>query len=338
MIDSGPLTSEQLLAMVHRLSPGATLAESRPFAGHHDNVNLDLHLGNPTMQVVLKLYTGIDSRRTPWKETYLLRILTSETGVPVPRVLYFDDSSALVPQPWALHTRLPGEPLSAVLSTLDEFELQPVGYEAGRYLAHIHQIPLAEFGELFAAELSGQTSEQAYVANTIAQLADACTSGQLASPEIVEEFRRLATESELLDRRRPCLLHGDYTPQNIVVERGASGYHVTGILEFERALGGSPERDIAALLNWGTEQWPAFQTGLLDGYAESGTVSAKFWPRLRLYQAILAVEHLVAGGTKNQEATAVCRQRIHKALSSGAGGDGLGSAAETATEPPRFTY
>ncbi len=314
MSDSDTPTPEQVLAMVQGIFAGAALTSYQPFAGRHDNVNLDLHLSNPTMQVVLKVYTRVDSRRTPWKETYLLRTLTSETGVPVPRVLHFDDTAALVSHPWALHTRLPGEPLSGVASALDEFELESIGYEAGRYLAHIHQIPLAEFGELFAPSSGGHTPEQAYVQAAITQLAEACAGRQLAPPEFVDRFLQLAARADLLDRRQPCLLHGDFTPENVIVERGSTGYHVTGILEFEQALGASPERDIATLLNWGAEQWPTFQRGFLDGYAESGTVPAQFWPRLRLYQALVSVERLVASGTGTPEMIAECQRRIAQGL------------------------
>jgi hypothetical protein len=70
------------------------------------------------------------------------------------------------------------------------------------------------------------------------------------------------------------------------------------------------------LLSWGAEQWPTFQKGFLDGYAESGTVAARFWQRLRLYQAILSIEQLVAGGVGEQEAVAGCRRRIAQALDS----------------------
>ena len=300
--------------MVQDVFAGAALTSCQPFAGRHDNVNMDLHLSNPTMQVVLKVYTSTDSRRTPWKETYLLRTLTSETGVPVPRVLHFDDTAAFLAHPWALHTRLPGEPLSNVASALDEFELESIGYEAGRYLAHIHQIPLAEFGELFVPSSADRTSERAYVLAAIAQWAEACAARQLVPPEMVEQFRHLTERAECLDRLQPCLLHGDYTPENIIVERGSTGYHVTGLLEFEQALGASPERDIAMLLNWGAEQWPTFQRGFLDGYAESGTVVSRFWPRLRLYQALLSVEHLVAVGTGTPETVAECQRRIAEAM------------------------
>jgi aminoglycoside phosphotransferase (APT) family kinase protein len=189
-----------------------------------------------------------------------------------------------------------------------------VGYEAGRYLAHIHQIPLTEFGSLFAASSADRTSERAYVLAAISQLAEACTGRQLAPAEVVEQFRRLVGCDGCLDRQQPCLLHGDYTPENIIVERGSTGYHVTGLLEFEQALGAGPERDIATLLNWGMEEWPTFQRGFLDGYAESGAVVPRFWPRLRLYQALVSVEHLVALGTASPETIAECRRRIAEAL------------------------
>ena len=310
------LTQEQILSLVHVVSPGADIVSCRLFPGKHPNLNYDLRLSNPTVDRVLKIYVNPSVKRTPWKETHLLRMLTSETGVPVPRVLHFDDSSSFVPHPWALHTHVPGQPLSVVIDTLDSWQLESIGYEMGRYLGHIHQIPLEEFGEFFVPDGFSRPSEKAHVVATATQWLQECANKDLLPHEIADALGEHFLRTELLSRRQACLLHGDYTPDNTIVEHGTTGYHVTGILEFECAQGGSPEQDMSRLFNWGIEGLPTFQKGLLDGYSGFGELVVRFWKRLRLYQAFTCLELVRSMREKKKCELQECRQRIAGYLAS----------------------
>jgi aminoglycoside phosphotransferase (APT) family kinase protein len=103
-------------------------------------------------------------------------------------------------------------------------------------------------------------------------------------------------------------VHGRFEPQHIVVERGATGYHVTGILDFTQAQAGGPEQDMVLLLEPSFQAAPNFQKQFLDGYAESGELLATFWDRLRLYGLFTSLHGLVRayqeGQTQRAEAYA----------------------------------
>ncbi len=290
----GELSLEQIARLVQVVFAGARVVTATPFPGEHANLNYDLRLTNPTMEIVLKVYRRVDERRTPWKETYLLRLLTSETGVPVPRVLYFDDSNGTLDCPWSLHTRLPGNSLAEVSDEMSEDELESIGYEMGRYLGRIHQIPLDEFGDFFAPDPLRNASEKGYFIARAAVCLERCAQNDLLNRWVVERLEKIFSQTTLLTRHRACLIHGGYREDNIIVEWGATGYHVTGVLDFERAQGGSPEQDMSALFLWSFAAVPAFQKGFLDGYAESGRLDANFWERLHLYQALTCLESLAA--------------------------------------------
>jgi aminoglycoside phosphotransferase (APT) family kinase protein len=248
------------------------------------------------MDTTLKIYA---SGETASQEVRLLRMMTNETGVPVPRVLYSAEGPERQGEtvdptlPWALFARLPGRPLSDLCGTLDAWESEAVGYEVGRYLGHIHQIPLAEFGALFAPGPHNHLSEKGFVLSQIAEWLEECAREELLVQERLEAIRQAFMETDLLDRRRACLVHGDLVPANITVEQGATGYHVTGITGFSRAVGCSPELDIGWLFAQPFQDEPNFRKGFLDGYTEAGELGARFWDRLALYQVFACVGALL---------------------------------------------
>jgi aminoglycoside phosphotransferase (APT) family kinase protein len=301
------------LQLVHQVFPDAEVVSSYLFAGEHSNLNFELHLTNLMTGTVLKVYLEGSYGESARKETRLLQMLTSETGVPVPRVLHLDDSCDLIPHPWALVTRLPGQRLSEIVDTLDDWELESIGYEMGRYLGHIHQIPLDEFGELFAPDPQNHATEKGHIVAKVAEWLHICSEESLLPVETADALHHLFAGTQLLNRRQACLLHGDFRTENAIVERGTTGYHVTGILEFAYARGGSPELDIAKLFAQSSEGSPAFEKGFLDGYVESGELVAQFWERLRLYQALVCLEQVALAPEKGRH-SGECRAWLDEYL------------------------
>lgn len=295
-------TPQEISDLVRQVFPQENVLSSEPACCQPGSLQYQLQLSN-LMDTTLKIYA---EPAAAIKEVRLLRMMTNETGVPVPRVLHFAESPQEQvehsdrPLPWALLTRLPGRPLSEVGGTLDTWESESVGYEVGRYLGHIHQIPLDEFGTLFAPGPHSHPSEKGFVLSQIAEWLEDSAKDELLLIEIRETIRQAFAETDLLDRRRACLVHGDMVPSNIVVERGVTGYHVTGITGFSGAVGGSPELDIGRLFAQQARQEPGFRKGFLDGYTEAGELGARFWDRLALYQVFVSVDGLLLAHRQRQ--------------------------------------
>jgi len=295
-------TPQEISELVRQVFPKARVVSSETMPGQAGYLQFRLQLDN-LIDTTLKIYAHDESAT---KEVRLLRMVTNETGVPVPRVLHFAEAGQGQGEhsdrslPWALFARLPGHPLSDLSGTLDAWESESVGYEVGRYLGHIHQIPLDEFGALFAPSPHNHWSEKGYVLSQIAEWLEDCATEELLVQEPQEAIRQAFAETELLDRRRACLVHGDLVPANITVEQGATGYHVTGITGFSRAMGGSPELDIGWLFAQQAQHAPSFRKGFLDGYTEAGELGARFWDRLALYQVFACVDALLLAHRQQQ--------------------------------------
>lgn len=316
------LTPEQISVLVHQPFPDADIVSIERIAGTHTHLYYRLQLDN-LMDTVLKVYSSGHAAHAPDQEIRLLRMLTSETGVPVSRVLHFADhpKSVDASHSWALLTYLPGQPLSAIIDTLDDGERESVGYEMGRYLAHIHQLSLARFGALFLPGPYDHISEKGYVLAQTRQWLEECAQAELLDKEVSTALYRHFEETALLHRRQACLIHGDFRVKNVLVEPGATGHHVTGILNYTHALGGSPELDVSRLFSWDLQTTPAAQKGFLDGYADFGELSARFWERLSLYQSFISLHALLLAHQLEQvQLEQMCRERISQYVDGATGG------------------
>jgi aminoglycoside phosphotransferase (APT) family kinase protein len=292
------LTPEELTSLARCAFPGVRVVSAEQLPDEHANVLYHLALDNQ-IEATLKLYTDATLGDGPARESKLLRLLTSETGVPVPRVLHFDAAgtqSKLEGQEnvsWALLTRLPGKSLAPMIDALDAAELEALGYEAGRYLAHVHTITLSRFGEIYAPGPSDHLREKGYLVAQATEWLDRCAQAQLLPEHSRSALYQRLAETDLLDRRQPCLTHGGLRARDIIVERGLTGRHVTGFTDFSAALGAAPELDMALLFGCDLTGAPEMQRGFLDGYVEAGDLGASFWERLALYQAFAALGKLV---------------------------------------------
>jgi aminoglycoside phosphotransferase (APT) family kinase protein len=296
------LTEERVLGIVRTLFPTASIASWQPIPGEHENVLTILLLSDRT-EIVLKIYVDDPDLVSYSREAQLLRMITAETGVPVPRVLSHGaqlpwEQTGEEAHPWLLLSRLPGIPLQQVIGALEETELEALGYELGRYLAHLHQIPLETFGCVLGTGPHDRVTEKDYVLSQVADWLTQCEAAGLLAPGARSILRRRFAETDALDRSQACLTHAALSARTVMVESGVTGYHVTGFLDLSRAQGGSPELDVAGLFACDFQAVPAAQKGFLDGYTDSGELSPRFWDRLGLYQAFVSLRTLLVAHRK----------------------------------------
>ncbi|HID64876.1 MAG TPA: aminoglycoside phosphotransferase family protein [Anaerolineae bacterium] len=283
------IPTEKVQAIVRKVFPGAEVESCQKLGPGFASLNYDLRLSNPEMDLTLKVYLRSTEKREPWKETYILKRVAEETGVPVPQVLLFDGSGQLLDGPYAVHTRLPGRSLDAVLPEMAEEDMEMVGYEMGRYLARLHVMSGERYGDYFVEDPLASPHERDYTLARVDSWLKECEDNHLLSPSRVETLRQTFERADFLDQEKPCLVHGDYHEGNVNVEEGAVGYHVTGISGFEHSQAWSREWDMVKLFGHVFDHYPILQEGFLNGYTESVELSERFWDRLKLYQLAVAI-------------------------------------------------
>ena len=209
------------------------------------------------------------------------------TGVPVPTVLVFDNSKTHAPYTFIIMTKLEGVPLAHVWNNLSTEQQIQVAYDAGRYLAMIHDVSFEGFGTLqtlrftkwferVIAQVESDTTEATYLRQLDASVA--------------ERIRNTFDEHHsMLDiGKQGKLLHGDFQFKNILYHQG----RITGIIDFEWANAGDPCWDFRL-----EETWEADCVGsrryIYDGYASYRPIDDDQMLRVRLYKMLQYVNEVI---------------------------------------------
>jgi aminoglycoside phosphotransferase (APT) family kinase protein len=287
--------TEKIQTIIRRVFPKAEVESCQELGSGFAYLQYDLHLSNPEIGLTLKVYLQPTEKREPWKESYILKRVAEETGVPVPQVLLFDDSGQLLDKLYAVHTRLPGRSLGTVLPEMAEEDIEMVGYEMGRYLARLHVMSGERYGDYFVEDPLASACERDYTLARVDSWLKQCEDNHLINPHMVETLRQTFERADFLDQENPCLVHGNYHEGNVNVEEGASGYHMTGVVGFEHSQAWSREWDMVKLFGHVFDHYPNLQEGFLNGYTESVELSERFWDRLRLYQLAMTIFQMQYG-------------------------------------------
>lgn len=178
------------------------------------------------------------------EEFHLLRDVAANSDLPVAEPLWMGKDVAGVDADFYVMTALPGAVPSSFLGAASAQIPEAILLQIAENMARLHRIALPRFGaylERFGLQGAvGETVEACY-RRQIREWKDYFErGGHLPSPFVVFLL-------DWLERNvprhgaAPVLVHGDFNIHNVLVEEG----RVTGILDWECAMIGAPEQDLA---------------------------------------------------------------------------------------------
>ncbi|RMD76512.1 MAG: hypothetical protein D6820_12585, partial [Lentisphaerae bacterium] len=163
------------------------------------------------------------------QEPEIHRLLRTQTAIPVPRILAYDDRCELLPSPFIIMERLPGVALSAA----PQLDIDHVFHQVGGYLAQLHRITRPQFGYLGEHHpMPPQDSWFAAFALMWERLiADVASTGHYSAAEqgLLLDLL-LQHRSAFLHLPAASLLHMDVWAENILVDPTTS--RVTGLIDW----------------------------------------------------------------------------------------------------------
>jgi aminoglycoside phosphotransferase (APT) family kinase protein len=216
-------------------------------------------------------------------EKWALQKCESE-GIPASRFHHVEHGLSGYPtRSVIVNSFVEGDPLKQLMATeLSGDSLESVLFEVGRLMGNLHQLKTNGFGRLdgngpidsWRAAYLGQLD--------VDRLREAADNVDLPRPLIEEGIALLEGHAHLGEGVEPCLLHGDFRLEHVIVKDG----HVAGLIDFEHCAGGDP----ASEMNWfgdsSDEGWwdrftgdisPRYPVGpLLRGYREVADVDGDF--------------------------------------------------------------
>lgn len=180
------------------------------------------------------------------QEPALHRIIREKTAIPVAEVLIYDDTRKLIDRDFLVMERLPGRAMSETV--LSRSATDRAFEETGRRLRELHEECRAEkygyLGEHRPME-PADTWVEAFGMMWSLLVEDIRACGAYDADEARAVREVLTPRLKLFDRDVPSsLLHMDIWAQNILVD---SSGHVTGLVDWDRALWGDVEIEFAVL-------------------------------------------------------------------------------------------
>lgn len=228
--------------MVSRAFPNIPCREITELKEGYFNVAYLIILDNEE-KAILKIAPHPDSKIMSYEKNIMfsevdsLRLVNKETDVPVPDIIYYDNSYEFCSFEYYFMSVIEGETLNVIRDSLSEEEKKAIQKEIGEYTHSMNQITGTRFGYYGQPILQGTNWFNVFRSMIELAYHDA-NAANIQVPIKEEELL------SLLDRDKsyfdevtvPVLVHWDIWEGNVFIK----DKKISGIIDFERCIWGDP--------------------------------------------------------------------------------------------------
>lgn len=199
----------------------------------------------PEKAVILKIAPPQDVKVMSYEhgimkaEVEALRLVTEHGTVPVPTVLFYDDSHSICDTDYFFMDKLEGESFFALNNKgmLTSVQQATIHHEMGRFNREINRIKGTSFGYFGTPEKQGANWKDVFLTMMEEVLKDGENIGISIGMDydMVRSMIQKAAYT-LEEVKEPTFVHWDIWDGNVFIKDG----EITGIIDFERALWAEP--------------------------------------------------------------------------------------------------
>ncbi len=184
-------------------------------------------------------------------------------NIPAPDVIVLDTAKTLVPYHYIILSKLPGRLLIDDWTRFSHEQQAKLGFDAGRYLALLHEIRFDGFGKLSRLDTSPWPHWYDHVEVFFNRYAPGLVKSGVIEATVYNRMQAV------IDRLRPTfnfvgggrLVHSDYQFENVLHQDG----DITGIIDFEWSIAGDPTWDFKLDEQW-DDDCPGSAAHIYAGY------------------------------------------------------------------------
>jgi GrpB-like predicted nucleotidyltransferase (UPF0157 family)/aminoglycoside phosphotransferase (APT) family kinase protein len=257
--------------MVRLAYPDKKLTSSELIAGGCANLNIKIQLENENQPLILRVY--LRDKDSAYREQKLAALLKGH--LPVPLTHYIGE---LEGHNFAITEFIFGISLRDFLLSNAPDAIGAVMSEVGMMLS---KITAYEFSK--AGFLNKDLEVIPYESSDVKKFAQDCLNDKtvvsVLSPEMNDEIKKAIEQhaSSFPTDDDKHLVHGDFDPANIFVDKINGSWVVTGVLDWEFAFSGSYLWDVANMLRYAHKMPPEFQNSFIDALQRNGIKLPPDW-------------------------------------------------------------
>lgn len=257
--------------MVRLAYPGETLISSEVIADGCANLNYKIQVENQNKPLILRIYLrdqdAVDREQK-------LAALIKET-VPAPLTHYMGELEGYC---FAMIEFIPGISLRDLLLGNTPHDLGAIMHEVGKILSKLTAYEFSKAGFL-NKDLEVVECES----SDVIKFAQGCLTDRtvvsVLDPSVIAEIKQIIEQHASLfatdDEKH--LVHGEFDPANILVDKINGSWVVTGILDWEFAFSGSYLWDVTNMLRYAYKMPPEFQNSFIDALQKNGIKLPNNW-------------------------------------------------------------
>ena len=297
----GAIRDEQFAAAVGKAGLGTFLSAAPTTSGlFGQNVFLTTTQGDYVFRGAPHWHNGRpnDAWQFP-KERFYADLLHAQTPVPVAWPQMLDDSCEDFPWPYLITPRLPGLCLQdpAARKGLTRQDFVQVARAMGAALAGL-QVLTWNFAGDFDPDLQAlgpyPSGYAGHLAQEIINHSEATRPNGTLSPEDDQWLAMLLrADAEAAQDPAASFVHNDYTLGNVLFERSAEGWRVSGVIDLMTSCFGDPAADLVRQTCAWIDAGPACAAAFLTAYRQAGGRATPTRARLA---AVAAYERLMIWG------------------------------------------
>jgi broad specificity phosphatase PhoE/aminoglycoside phosphotransferase (APT) family kinase protein len=233
------------------LVTGEIKVEEMPSVSVNSVFYLQAH--SPKTELAVKVVNqkdSVEADRLQHMYTYL-----EAKHIPAPKIQHLDSSGVFFPQPVVIQDFSPGITQLDCLCNHTHTELNQIFADVFSYLQSIHEIPVEEVSAFWNQGIQVKTSKSIWKDYMIHQID--LTQNSLSTLGLPRKTIEVVSEALLKIKMntqdnlyREVPLHGDVSPQNILVGKSPAGCGFIKMLDFERAKIGDQIWDLAYYHGW----------------------------------------------------------------------------------------
>jgi len=262
------------------------------------NSNFKVTFKSRRQPVVLRIYIRDHSALA--RETQIHQLLSGK--LPIPELLYADDSKLHIPYPYAVMEWINGRLMRDIILSKNEDDISSCAYDAGKNLSVLRHIHFAQ-GGFFKPDLSVRpfSADEDYLPYINWLLNEPALKNSMDSALNAGIKKLIANNTQYIpDKNDANLTHADYDPANMLVRQIDGQWKISAILDWEFSLSSTYLLDVGLFLRY-SERLPAcYEQNFIKGMEDYSGALPESWRKTARLMDLLCLLQLAYYNPREQ--------------------------------------